>query len=62
MSPKNVVYWNNRNDHTLSDYLRDNGVKKCIPPKAFVNQNREQMGSFNENYDTGGKACTLSNV
>ena len=62
MSRKNAVYWNNRNDHTLSDYLRDNGVKKCIPPKAFVNQNREQMGSFNENYDTGGKACTLSNV
>ena len=46
MSRKNVVYWNNRNDHTLSDYLRDNGVKKCIPPKAFVEPKSRTNGEL----------------
>lgn len=59
MERENPTYWTNRNDHTLSDYLRDNDVFKCVPPKAMIVQNRAEMGSNNENYDLGGKACNL---
>jgi len=60
MTRNEVTYWRHRNDHTLSDYLRDHGIKKVVTPKAYINQNREEMGSNNENYDNGGKACVLN--
>ena len=60
MTRNEVTYWRHRNDHTLSDYLRDHGIKKIVTPKAFIVQNREEMGSNNENYDNGGKACVLN--
>ena len=59
MERDHPTFWNNRNDHTLSNFLRDHDVFKCVPPKAFINQNRAEMGSNNENYDLGGKACNL---
>lgn len=59
MERPNATYWDNRNDHTLSNYLRDNDVFKVVPKKAYINQNRAEMGSNNENYDLGGKACNL---
>ena len=59
MTRHEVTYWRHRNDHTLSDYLRDHGIKKVVTPKAYVVQNREELGSNNENYDNGGSACNL---
>lgn len=59
MERPNATYWDNRNDHTLSNFLRDNDVFKVVPKKAYINQNRAEMGSNNENYDLGGKACNL---
>lgn len=60
MTRERPTFWNNRNDHTLSNYLRTHDVGKFVTPKAYVNQNRVAMGSNNENYDTGGKACDLT--
>lgn len=59
MTRHEVTYWRHRNDHTLSDYLRNHGIKKVVTPKAYIVQNREEMGSNNENYDNGGAACNL---
>ena len=59
MEREKPTYWKNRNDHTLSNYLRDNDIFKCVPSKAYINQNRAELGSNNENYDMGGKACNL---
>jgi hypothetical protein len=60
MTRERPTFWNNRNDHTLSNYLRTHDVGKFVTPKGYVNQNRVAMGSNNENYDTGGKACDLT--
>lgn len=54
-------YWRTRNDHTLSDFLRREQIGKFVTPKAYVNQNRAELGSNNGNYDLGGKACDLTN-
>lgn len=59
MERPNPTFWDNRNDHTLSNFLRDEDVFKVVPKKAYINQNRAEMGSNNENYDLGGKACNL---
>lgn len=60
MERDGVVYWKHRNDHTLSDWLRDTDTFKCVTTKAFINQNRAELGSNNGNYDLGGKACDFS--
>jgi len=60
MERDGVVYWKHRNDHTLSDWLSDTDTSKCVTTKAFINQNRAELGSNNGNHDTGGKACDFS--
>ena len=60
MERDGAVYWRHRNDHTLSDWLRDTDTFKCVTTKALINQNRAELGSNNGNYDLGGKACDFS--
>jgi len=54
-------FWRTRNDHTLSDFLQRQQIGKFVTPKAYVNQNRAELGSNNGNHDLGGKACDLTN-
>ncbi len=66
MERKDAVYWRDRNDHTLSDWLVKTGTFKCVTTRAFITQNRAELGSNNENHDThessGGGACDLSTL
>ena len=49
MERENVVYWTHTNDNTLDLWMRQERIKKVVTKFEYVSQDREHMGSFNEN-------------
>lgn len=49
MERQTSVYYSTMNDHTLDNYRRENRIPTVIPKNSYIIQNREDMGSNNEN-------------
>ena len=66
MEMDDVTYHDSENDGELMNIIISNNVSRCVPPKTFVDQDRQlgrlgrQLGTNNENYDDGnGLRCTF---
>ena len=59
MERDEVTFWRHRNDHTLSDYLKNNKIEKCVTSPDYISQNREELGSNNGNNRSLPSACNL---
>ena len=59
MERDEVTFWRHRNDHTLSTYLIKNKINKCVTSPVYIDQNREELGSNNNNNTVKHPTCTL---
>lgn len=54
------LYYTMQNDRTLSNYIRKNNIKRCVPRQTYVDQNFAELGTNNENYHNANlKSCSL---
>jgi hypothetical protein len=60
MEMDDVMYRDTSNDANLMNIMMANEVSRCVPPKPFVDQDRVNLPTNNENYDDGkGLRCTF---
>ena len=50
MEMDNVTYYDRPQDVELKNIMIGNEVSRCVPPKTFVDQNKVELGTLNENY------------
>ena len=51
------LYMTKQNDNILDEFLRTNNIRRCIPPRGYINQNVVALGSNNGNKNDNLHTC-----
>ena len=52
-----TMYMTKQNDNILDNFLRTNSIRRCIPPRGYINQNVPALGSNNGNKNDNLYTC-----
>ena len=44
-----TLYMTKQNDNILDEFLRSHSIRRCVPPRGYINQNVPALGSNNGN-------------
>ena len=55
-----TLYMTKQNDNILDEFLRSHSIRRCIPPRGYINQNVPVLGSNNGNKNDKLFTCHTS--
>ena len=54
------LYMTKQNDNILDQFMRNNDIYRCVPPRGYINQNVPELGSNNGNKNDNLHTCHVS--